>query len=98
MPHESLLIHSGPRSVEIAQEAGGMALLPTAWPASVKWPVAGADVVVIEHGEADDDRIELLVLALLRDGATSVRVWRLALIGKAYRHVWLAQPSLKVAA
>lgn len=94
-----VIVYSGPRADRIARETGlGIALPPDRWPASVSWPVAGREVVAIEAGEVNDDRVALLARALLDAGALSVRVWRLGLIGRAYRHVWLPTDRLAVAA
>jgi hypothetical protein len=57
-------------------------------PLGFRWPIAGFAVLVHEAGVFDTDRLERLVAALLRDGATLVVPLRQALLDAVPPRSW----------
>ncbi len=49
-----------------------MVLPPGDDPAAYHWPVAGEDVILMQHGDADEADVERTILELLRSGARLV--------------------------
>ncbi len=87
-----LVVYSGPNAERMAREDGQALACPAnRWPSSIEWSVRGATVLLIEHGEVDDDRVHLLARALIAAGAASVKLCRLGLVGKYYPDRYLAE-------
>lgn len=77
-----VIVAIGPWAWHYARTDGlnrALVLPDDADPFDLRWPVAGVEVLLLELGVFDTDRLERTALALLCDGAACVRALRSAL-------------------
>lgn len=77
-------IVQGPAAARIAAMLDALALPPRKSAQTIRWPVQGCLVYLIEAGEVDDARVQETATALLVQGARAVNVFRRELVGYAY--------------
>lgn len=97
-PKNQVMIIQGPNSFKVARNLdfmSALALPPNESANSYRWPVQGRACHLVETGEDDDNRVEETAIALIRSGATLVKVSRTDLDKHNYVYTHRYEPEVE---